>query len=303
VPTDPESIAYALAARRDDVLLTREASALGFTEWQQRMLRRGNDLTLPRGALAIPPVRDPVRTRARAVQWLLADSVVSHVTAARLHGLPVPAFWVPSELVDVTLPASATRWQRSGVRLHFRAFDDGDVVEIGGLRVTSVQRTLRDCGELLARVPFVCLVDSALFQRLLVPDELSHLIERLRHRRVAAARWACLADGRAESPSETRVRLVLGDADLLPDDLQIDVWTEGGFHVARLDMGWTRRRRKVGMEVDSAEHDRPRALYRDRDRLNALRGLEWDVRQVTADDSRRRPGYIVAQAKQALGLT
>jgi hypothetical protein len=298
VTTDP----FSLAAERDDVLLTGEASSLGMTRWSQQALRRGTDLALPRGALAVPPVRDPLRTRARATQLLLPDAVISHLTAARLHPLAGLNFWSPAEPVEATVAPGATRWQRRSVRLHFQPLEADEVVDLNGLKVTSVRRTLRDCAVQLARTPFVCLLDSGLNQGLLRADELGLLAEDLRSRRRVACAWVDLADGRAESPSETRVRLVLRDADLLPDELQIDVWTEGGFHVARLDMGWTRHRRKVGMEVDSAEHDRPRALYRDRERLNALRSLEWDVRQVTAWDSRKRPGYIVEQAKQALGL-
>ncbi len=275
---------------------------LGLTEWDQRVLRRISGLVMPRGALALPPVRDPLRTRARATQLLLPGAVLSHVTAARLHGLAGLDYWTPTERVEATLAPSATRWQRQSVRLHFQSLDAGDVVDLDGLHVTSVRRTLRDCGEQLPRIPFVCLLDNAMNRRLISPEAASSLADELQSRRRVAGTWVRLADARSESPSETRVRLVLGDAGLLPDELQVDVWTEGGFHVARLDMGWTRGRRMVGMEVDSAEHDRPRALYRDRDRLNALRSVGWDVRQVTAWDSRRRPGYIVGQAKQALGL-
>lgn len=296
--TDP----FALAGERDDVLLTGEAMSLGITRWSLQELRRGSDLALPRGALAVPPVRDPVRTRARATQLLLPEAVISHLTAARLHRLAGLNFWSPAEPVEATVAPGATRWQRRAVRLHFQPLEADEVVDLNGLKVTSLRRTLRDCAVQLARVPFVCLLDSGLNQGLLGVAELGLLADELRSRRRIAGAWVDLADARAESPSETRVRLVLSDADLPPEELQIDVWTDSGFHVARLDMGWTRQRRKVGMEVDSAEHDRPRALYRDRERLNALRGLEWDVRQVTAWDSRKRPAYIVEQAKQALGL-
>jgi hypothetical protein len=219
-----------------------------------------------------------------------------------LHGLAGLQFWSPSEPVDATLEPTATRWQRQSTRLHFQPLDEGDVVDVDGLLVTSVRRTLLDCGTRLARVPFVCLLDSAMNKRLCSMEDAGLIAAALRsHRRVASA-WVELADGRSESPSETRVRLVLHDADLPPDELQIEVWTEEGFHVARLDMGYVRKRRKVGLEVDSAWHDGPRAPYRDREKLNALRGLDWDIRQVTNWDSWKRPAYIVAQMKQALGL-
>ncbi len=111
-----------------------------------------------------------------------------------------------------------------------------------------------------------------------------------------------MVDGRAESPSETRVRLVLSDGGLPPDDLQIIVRHPDGYPLARLDMGYKRRGRQVGIEVDSAEHARPRAVYRDRYKLNDLHGEGWDVRQVTNYDAHRRPRYVVYQAENALGL-
>lgn len=302
MPTDPYADAYALASHRDDVLLTREATSLGLSAWSQRAFRGSHGLALPRGALALPPLRNPIRTQARATQLLLPDVVISHVTAARLHGLAGLPFWSPAEPVDATLEPSATRWQRKATRLHFQQLEAEDVVDLDGLLVTSVRRTLLDCGTRIARVPFVCLLDSAMNKRLCSMDDIGLIAQALQGRRQASSGWVALADHRSESPSETRVRLVLHDADLAPDDLQIEVWTESGFHVARLDMGYRRKRRKVGLEVDSAWHDGPRAPYRDRERLNALRELEWDVRQVTNWDSRKRPGYIVAQMKQALGL-
>jgi hypothetical protein len=302
MPADPYAAAYALAAEHDDVLLTSEAAALGLTDWEQRTFRRAHELRLPRGVLALPPVRDPIKTQARATRLLLPDAVISFVTGARLHGLGGLQFWTPSELVDATLPPAATRWQRRAIRLHFQELGAKDVVEIDGLLVTSVRRTLIDCGTRLARDPFVCLLDSALNQRLCTTEDLGLIAQALQGKRRSASTWVALADGQSESTSETRVRLVLGDADLPPDELQIEVWTESGFHVARLDMGYVRKKRKVGVEVDSRWHDGPRAPYRDRDKLNALRDLDWDIRLVTDWDSRKRPKYIVAQVRQALGM-
>ena len=68
-------------------------------------------------------------------------------------------------------------------------------------------------------------------------------------------------------------------------------------------MAWIREGKKVALEVDSRYHDRIRALYRDREKLNTLRGMAWDVRQVTAWDGERRPKYVVRQVAQALGMS
>ena len=136
MPTDPYAAAYALAAQRDDVLLAREATALGLTDWAQRPFRRADGLAMPRGTLALPPIRDPVRTKARATQLLIPDAVISHVTGARIHGLGGLQFWSPTEPVDATLEPSATRWQRRSTRLHFQPLQADDVVNVDGLLVT-----------------------------------------------------------------------------------------------------------------------------------------------------------------------
>jgi hypothetical protein len=176
-------------------------------------------------------------------------------------------------------------------------------VEVGGLRVTSVARTLADCAAGSDRNSFVSVVDSAINRGRFRSEDLPELAEQVRASRSSgAAAWLRLVDGRAESPSETRVRLVLTDAGLPPDDLQLLVLDDDGYPIARLDMAFRRGARRVGVEVDSGEHDRVRALYRDRDKHNALRGMGWDVRQVTARDAFRRPQYVVGQVRNGLGL-
>ena len=298
MPADSVTRAMAYAAAHDDVLPISEAWRLGLTRWDIRCLRRTNELNL-RSALTIPPVRDPVRAAARATQLLVPEAVISHETAPRLHGLAGLNFWNPHELVHATLLPAATRWQRAGVRLHFLNFLPEDITDLDGLRVMTVHRALLDCARQLERTQFVSIVDNALNKRLLTLADVAVVANELRNH--PAAGWLRLCRLGAESPSETRVRLTLVDADLSPDHLQHDVYAYDGHHVARLDIAFTANGRKVGLEVDSGWHDLPKALYRDRERLNELRGEGWDVRQVTAYDASRRPGYIVQQVRQALG--
>ena len=56
-----------------------------------------------------------------------------------------------------------------------------------------------------------------------------------------------LADGGAESPQETRTRLVLTDAGLRPQRTQIEIFNNFGDFVHRIDMGWDTWR--VGVEI------------------------------------------------------
>ena len=248
---DPQSRALALASAQDDVLLTCQARELGLSDRELRALRRAGEIPVVRGAIAVPPVRDPVRATARALQPVVPQAVISHVTAARIHGLEGLGYWNPTDPVDATLQRAATRWQKAGARLHFLPLAEPAIVDVQGLRGTTPASMLLHRARVLERNAFVCISDSALQKRLLDPqarDELGRQPQGCGLRR--AEQWLGLADAQSESPSETTIRLILVDAGLPPDFLQYDIWTDGGFHVARLDMGWIRSgKKKVGLEV------------------------------------------------------
>ncbi|MGY1794996.1 endonuclease domain-containing protein [Geodermatophilus sp. SYSU D00525] len=96
-------------------------------------------------------------------------------------------------------------------------------------------------------------------------------------------RRACArADGLAESPQETRLRLPVVDGGLPAPVAQYVVRHEGSF-VARVDLAWPVLR--VAVEYDGAWHAEPGQFARDRRRLNALQAAGWTVVFVTAADT------------------
>jgi len=106
------------------------------------------------------------------------------------------------------------------------------------------------------------------------------------------ARAACaLADGLAESPQETRLRLVIGRSGLPTPVAQLRV-QESGRLVARVDFGWPEL--KVALEYDGLWHAEPGQFARDRQRLNRLTAAGWRVLFVTAADL-REPGRLIAR--------
>ena len=113
-------------------------------------------------------------------------------------------------------------------------------MRIGGVEVTSAARTIVD----LARaVPFeqaVVAADSALVRGAVTPAELDEALERAGHRHgvAAAGRVVRFADGRAESPGESRSRVVIHHAGLPAPDLQVEVRTADGRVLGRADFGW-----------------------------------------------------------------
>jgi very-short-patch-repair endonuclease len=104
-------------------------------------------------------------------------------------------------------------------------------------------------------------------------------------------------DGGAESPQETRTRLVLVDAGLPRPRTQIVV---GDFrNTWRLDMGYEEF--KVGIEYDGAQHwTDPRQRAYDIDRHAELLARGWVIIRVSANILRYRPHVIVERVCAAL---
>lgn len=282
--------ALSLARRQDDVLTRRDLLGFGLTDsLLRRRLRAGVWTSCMRGAVLVPPVRDPFRSHARAALLTCGGGVLGHETAARLHGLEGFPRWIREEPPHVVLPPPRTRAQRPGVRQHWQSLTRDEVVHRPGFPATSVARTLADLARRVDRRTALFLLDSALHNNLLQPSETP---------------WGLpldlvrLADGRAESPAESLARLICAEAGIPAEALQWVVHDRAVF-VARLDLAWPSR--MVALEVDSRYHDEPSALYQDRDRQNRLLLLGWTVVRVTWHDLTTNPIGVLARLFQALG--
>jgi hypothetical protein len=105
-------------------------------------------------------------------------------------------------------------------------------------------------------------------------------------------------DGGAESPQETRTRLVLIGAGLPRPQTQIVVRDDFGDAFARVDMGW--QQCKVGVEYDGVQHWDPESRAYDIDRHARLLVQGWRIVRVSADILRYRPQTIVVRTCAAL---
>lgn len=167
----------------------------------------------------------------------LCAHVVSHVSAAVLHGLPVPA----ANLAEVhfSRPGRGGNDRIGDRLLHTGELDDRWVTLVDDIRVTTVARTLVDTARTQPHLAAVAAMDAALHRGLTDPAEIVAAFEA-EHRWVGSP-WARAAmkaaDGRSESPGETWARLAV--ADLRPGhELQFDIYDESGEFVARPDGGW-----------------------------------------------------------------
>jgi hypothetical protein len=161
--------------------------------------------------------------------------VVSHSSAARLHGLVVPR--TAGGEVRLTDPVQFRTGR--GYRIAAAALPPGDVVVHEGLPVTTVTRTLADVGREWQLADTVVAVDDALADDQITPAQLQAAALAQTHWVGCgrAARAFSLARVGAHSPHETRTRLALLGAGLPEPLLQCAVLV-GSRLIAVLDMYW-----------------------------------------------------------------
>jgi hypothetical protein len=206
---------------------------------------------------------------------------------------PLPA--APPTAGDVDLPPVVVR-QVPVTREQLRTVDC--------LRVRQAGLSVLDAALGLDRPHALSVLDSALHLELLTADEMRALIAECKGRPgIQQLRsLADLADGRAESPLESRVRLICIDGDVAPDELQHPVYDSSGALVAVGDLGWVLgRRRPLLAEADGKVHGLPRAVFRDRRRGNLLVPAEYDTVRFVWEDS-RRPSYVLYVVRSALAV-
>lgn len=104
-------------------------------------------------------------------------------------------------------------------------------------------------------------------------------------------------DRRADSPPETRLRLLLWRSDLPNPEMQVVIYNEHGVIVTTADFGYPRD--KVAIFYDGAVHSHRSTWERDA-RINAeLAELGWQVVRVTAQ-MQRNPATVLRQIRAAL---
>lgn len=238
-----------------------------------------------------------LRTRSLAA-YLLANGrgALGGYSATELLQAPCAPLAAPAELI---LPSGKLR-PAPGLLVHRWALDPDESTVVDGLRVTSPLRTAYDLARRLTLVEAVVAVD-ALSARSGFPP--SHLL-RLRNRHLGLRgsrqvyRVVQLAEPKADSAMETRLRLALVLRGLPPPKVQFPVPDERANVVAWLDLAYPARR--LGIEYDGAEHRSQQRAMRDLDRQARLTALGWRVLRFTASDVMNRPEVIAERVRRAL---
>lgn len=226
---------------------------------------------------------DPL-TRASA--GLLAagpDAVLSHDTAAALHGCSALA----TTDVHVTVPYSHWAKSRKGLIVHHDRFAREDVVERHCLPVLDLETVVTEV--LCTRRPWRALacLDQAMVG--LSDQQARALIAKIDLRLAArddrrgtrvAESLLCLGSGKAESPQESRLRLLVIQAGFPAPVLQYEVLSLAGAVLYRLDLAWPTLR--IALEYDGHEaHEDREGEDAERDRRLTARG--WLVIRARKD--------------------
>ena len=205
----------------------------------KRAVESGSLRRVRRGVLAEraldpkPETELQLRTLA-AADFLGTGTAFSHYSAAVLHGLPL--FAQRQEEVTVVRSAGGHGVIRPTIHARSAQLPAEDVVEIDGLRVTSLARTVSDLIRLLPFQEAVMLLDRALALGL-DPAELYRRTRSGRGCRMAA-RAIDFANGTAESPGESLSRVRMHEAGLVMPVLQYTVLDGDGRFVGRSDFYW-----------------------------------------------------------------
>jgi hypothetical protein len=295
----------------DDLILRRDALMTGLSDGElARLIRAGELGRLRRGAYvdSVLPATGARRHRLlirATVAGLRRPAVVSHQSAAVLHGLPL--WGAPLDRVHVTRRPRAWNDTSAVLCCHVARLRDDEVTEVGGLQVTNPIRTALDLARSLPHEAAVVTLDAALHIGALSQDALRERLFDIvgTPGSRSAARAISAADGRSESVGESRSRVVLHRWKLAPSSLQFEIRSDDGGLLGRSDFAWESERLlgefdgriKYGRLLQPGQ-DPGDAVFAEKRREDAIRDENWGmVRWVWAD--LQRPDRLAARVRRA----
>lgn len=242
---------------------------------------------------------DALNLATRAQAALIAvgpPAVLSGATSLALHGISV----ADEPTVHLTVPYARRVESRPGLAVHRAEFTEFDMIEIEGLPAFSLDLALADflCdGD--KRTAFAAL-DEAM--RGLAADHCLKLRENVRDRILdrrskrgihRAQMLLTLATGKAESPPESILRLIVVEAGLPIPEAQYEITAIDGRKLYVLDMAWPALR--IALEYDGfVAHEERREHDAERDERLAGRG--WVTIRAAAADL-RDPSRVLSELR------
>ncbi|GAA5156808.1 hypothetical protein GCM10023321_33420 [Pseudonocardia eucalypti] len=222
-------------------------------------------------------------TRSRAAYLLVRDqggALVGYSAAQLLDADFAPA----NAQAEVAAPRFMYRPR--GLRTCGDRIEAADLVQAHNCRVTTPVRTAWDLARRVPLVEAVVAVDALARRAGFEPTDL--LDYRAKHPGARGCRRldriVALADPRAESPPETRLRVGLVLEGLPTPETQYEILDEFGFLLAKADLAYPPAR--LAIEYDGRIHLERWRWERDRERDTRLAGYGWETLRFGHNDLR-----------------
>jgi hypothetical protein len=241
-----------------------------------------------------------VATACRArLEKLGAGAVISHITAARLHGIPLPAQLAHARVVHVCVPIGRRAPEGKRTVGHQTVLHAEDVTISRGVPCTSPARTFCDLSAMLTLPELVAAGDHLLRNKIVDLQDLVGAMARYSGRRGRAnlRRSLDLLDGRSESPKESELRVLILLSGLPTPECNMTVLDGQHRFVARVDLAYPALR--IAIEYEGDHHREKKQWRADLARRRRLEALGWIVLSVTQDDL-TSPDAFLADVRSAM---
>jgi very-short-patch-repair endonuclease len=274
-----------LARRQGGLFTRRQARNLGLSdEALTGLIRSGHISRLSPGRFQAEQA-DSWLDRVRGLAVLAGNgAVVARGAAARLHEIEGPP---TADIVTMYVPMSSHLLRHAGMWVYRAQLAPEEICAVRDIACTAPLRTVVDCARFLPHANAVATIEGACRKRYVTLDEVTAAIEAL-HRvdgAPAARRALARVDLRSQSLLETEARLLLLDhgVDVEP---QVEL---GNWHA---DLGVLTAR--LAVELQGGTHRTKEQQQEDETKRAAFLASKWELVGFTADDIRKRPGYVVA---------
>lgn len=292
---------------RNGSFTAREARALGVAEGR----RKAMDLHVPSREIRVPRGTDQeLCGRIRPYIALDPLAVVSHLSAAVLHKMPLPIELEREMTLHLSRHRGCSSPRRKGVTGHRLVLGQLDVVDLAGIPVTSLARTWLDLASMseLDLADLVAAGDWLVSQhnRYLYPrmakmplSGLKEYIASVRNvKGLSRARHALtLIRIGVDSPPETHLRLILQEAGLpefIPDqsvldDTGVPLWVDLGCEEFR-----------TAVEYYGGHHLSAAQQQSDATRSQRTADAGWRQVVLNKADLKLGPAWVVQRVSQVL---
>lgn len=248
------------------------------------------------GRLKLLPGGETLIRASAALATSGPGAVISHHTAARLHGLDL--LDAPPQVTVTRAPGEGSRSGKTGLHVHVARLPASHVGSRLAIPLTTVARTVADLARSEDFRGGVVVADSALHKQLATKARLQQMLAELPRSRGArrAAQVVEFSDGRSESALESIARVAFRDCGLPPPDLQVQLGDDD--FLARVDFYWWEFTTVV--EVDGAmKYDDRNAAMRQLRRDAKLRHAGFEVEHFNWQEITQTPDKVAATIRVA----